>query len=149
MGIFAAPEFGVSGIIVVIVLIVWAVIVLLAVGGVLFGAQLLWHKSSRAKRVAGGLLLVVSCLLPVVCYFAPPYIVRLEYGNYPIGSYARSRIREGMSGNEVLMLLGPPQKRFREAADRETWIYWMDSYGAHWFGVDFGPDEHVTDTFGN
>jgi len=130
-------------------LIAWAVVVLLAVLGVLCGTQLLRGKSSAAKKTAGGLLLAVSCLVPIFCYFAPPYVVRLEYGNYPLGSYPSHRIKQGMSTCEVMSLLGPPHERFKEGADQETWIYWIDSYRAHWFAVDFGPDEHVTNTGGN
>ena len=115
MAVFAASDFGTSGIIVVIVLIAWAVVVLLAVLGVLCGTQLLRGKSSAAKKTAGGLLLAVSCLVPIFCYFAPPYVVRLEYGNYPLGSYPSHRIKQGMSTCEVMSLLGPPHGASRKA----------------------------------
>ena len=149
MFVFAAQDFGASGIIVVLVLIAWAVVVLLAAGGVLYGLQLLQRRSSRARKVAGGLLVAVSCLLPIFCYFAPRYLVRLEYGNYPIGRYPSNQIKAGMSNSEVMAMLGPPHERYKESVDGETWIYWIDAYGTHWFGVDFGPDEHVTNTYGN
>jgi hypothetical protein len=149
MLIVAASDLGDSGIYVVFVLFAWAVVVMLSAGGVLCGAQLLCRKASRAKKVAGGALLLVSCIVPIFCYYAPPYVVRLKYGSYPLGSQPRHRIKEGMSNCEVMTILGQPQQHFKEASDRETWVYWIDSYGAHKFAVDFGPDERVTNTYGN
>ena len=53
-----------------------------------------------------------------------------------------------MTSDEVRAILGPPHQRKR-SHDRETWIYWIDLYGGHLVGVDFGPDGRVTRTYGD
>ena len=145
MVIFATPDFGASGIIALFLLIAWAVVLALAGGGLLLGARLL----SRGSAKLGWLLVLASCFLPIFCYAAPPHIVRLVYGNYPLGSYPTKHIQAGMSSrDQVQRVLGPPHERYKYT-DRETWIYWIDSYGAYYCGVDFGPDGRVTSTYGN
>jgi outer membrane protein assembly factor BamE (lipoprotein component of BamABCDE complex) len=70
------------------------------------------------------------------------------YGNYPLGSYPNSRIRIGMTADEVVATLGTPHQR-RKRDEGVTWYYWIDSFGDSWFGVDFGPDGRVVYTYGN
>ena len=147
MCVFATPDFGVTGIIALFWLIVGAVVLLLAGVGIFFGARL-WNSNSSARRKFGVLLFLASWLFPLFCYFTPTVIFRIEYGNYPIGSYPSGKIRNGMSVNDVEAFLGAPHKRSKED-DRETWLYWIDSFGMYWVGVDFGPDGRVTNMYGN
>ena len=144
MVLFATPDFGASGIIVLFLLIAWGVVLALAVTGIILGARLL----SRGSAKLGWPLVLVSCILPIFCYVAPPYIVRLEYGNYPLGSYPDNKIEEGMSQNEVVAILGPPHERYTVSGE-VRWLYYIDSFDIRWFGVAFGPDGRVEHTYGN
>jgi hypothetical protein len=99
MVIFATPDFGASGIVALFWLIVGAAVLLLAALGITLGVKLL-KSGASARRKVGVLLVLVSGLFPVFCFLAPPYIFRLEYGSYPIGSYPNNKIRivEGIYG---------------------------------------------------
>ena len=146
MAIFATPEFGASLFFELFWLIVGAVVLLLAAVGMILGVKRLKSVSS-ARRKVGVLLLLVSGLFPVFCFLAPPYIFRLGYGSYPIGSYPIN-IREGMSSDEVKAILGTPHQRDKEK-DGERWLYWIDPYGIHWCCLEFGPDGHMIRRYGN
>jgi outer membrane protein assembly factor BamE (lipoprotein component of BamABCDE complex) len=89
----------------------------------------------------------VSGSIPLCCCLGPPHVIRLEYGNYPIGRFPND-IRPGMSAEEVVATLGTPHER-HSRGDVDSWFYWIDSFGLGWFGVDFGPDGRVTHTYGN
>lgn len=94
----------------------------------------------------GWLLVLVSCLLPIFCYVAPPHLFRLAYGSYPIGDrepFLCGQIRQGMSCDEVQAILGPPHHRWKYADGTETWNYLWEWYGAGFFDVKFGPDGRV------
>ncbi len=69
-------------------------------------------------------------------------------GYYPIGSYPNNKIQAGMSGEEVVAILGNPHEHYLKNGG-ENWLYWIDSFGLGWFGVDFGPDGYVVRTYGN
>jgi outer membrane protein assembly factor BamE (lipoprotein component of BamABCDE complex) len=75
-------------------------------------------------------------------------VVYLKHGNYPLGRYPSNKIDKGMSRDEVQAILGSPHEKYRRDHD-ETWFYWIDSFGAHYFGVILGPDGRVTGTHGN
>jgi outer membrane protein assembly factor BamE (lipoprotein component of BamABCDE complex) len=123
-------------------------VVAITVLGIIRGLGLLSDESS-ARRRRGLLYLVASVLLPLCCWIGPSQVVRLEYGNYPIGEDSqKDRIREGMTMDEVTSMLGTPHERHSEAG-KELWFYWMDAYSIFWFAVDFGPDGRVTKTYGN
>jgi hypothetical protein len=96
----------------------------------------------------GGLLIIISILFPIFCFVAPPHLIRLKYGNYPIGSYPTGKIHEGMTYNEVEAVLGTPHQCSKQDK-RETWIFWIDSFGMYYCGIDFGPDGHVSAIYGN
>jgi hypothetical protein len=147
MIVFASPDWGGGAVLAVLVFIIFVAIILLALAGVVFGLKLYKSKSSMPRRV-GTILVAFSVSFPVVCFLAPPYLVRFEYGNYPIGSYPRGKICEGMSQKEVETILGPPHQRCARGG-REQWIYLIDSFGISWCGVDFGPDGHVVAIYGN
>jgi hypothetical protein len=147
MVIFASPDWGGAALGNLLLMIASVAILSLAAVGIILGIKLL-KRGSSARKTLGVLLLLVSGLFPVFCFVAPPYIVRLECGNYPIGSYPNGKIQEGMSFHEVEAILGSPHQR-DQLGGREQWIYWIDSFGIYYFGVDFGPDGHVTHTYGN
>jgi hypothetical protein len=146
MMIFATPDFGTGAYLALILLIVWVVVLALVVFGILRGARLLNNGAAKDRKY-GILLIVMSGLIPLLCCLGPPEVVRIVYGNYPIGQYP-SNIREGMSADEVLATLGSPHERFQEN-DGEHWYYWIDSFGIHWACVDFGSDGRVSHTHGN
>jgi hypothetical protein len=147
MILFATPDFGASFIISIFLLIIFAVILFVAGIGIFYGSKLL--KSEKAgRRKNGGLLIMISIFIPLFCLLAPPHLVRLTYGNYPIGSYPSDKIHKGMTFDEVESALGPPHQRTSES-DRETWIYWIDSFAINYCGVDFGPDRRVSAIYGN
>src|SRR5947209_16578287 len=104
-------------------------------------------SGSKAKRY-GLVLVLVSGAVPLCCCLLPPVVVRITYGNYPLGSYPNGKIREGMTRDEVAAILGSPHERFRRD-DEESWYYWLDSFGIGYFGVHFGSEGRVTGTHGN
>ena len=145
--IFATPDFGASGGIVLVLMIVWAVVLALVAAAILWGMKLL-RSMSRTTRTVGFLLILVSGLVPFGCCFGPSHVVRFIYGNYPLKHYPTGKIKEGMSPDEVLAILGTPHQRYKRS-DGESWYYWLDSFDINWFGVQFGPDGRVTSTHGN
>jgi hypothetical protein len=148
MTIFATPDFGASSVIGFFLLIVWVIVAWLVLVGVLFGMRLL-RSGSPKKKTFGGLLLLASGLIPLSSCLGPPYVIRLVYGNYPLGRYPNNKIGPGMSADKVVEILGTPHKRHKNHRGGETWYYWIDSFGAFWFAVDFEPDGYVIDTHGN
>jgi hypothetical protein len=145
--IFATPDFGASGGIVCFLMLVWAVVLTLVVAGIIWGRKL--HRSeSPTIRKVGLLLVLVSVLVPFGCCFGPPHVVRIIYGNYPLKSYPNGKIKEGMTPDEVVAILGNPHERHKQS-DGEHWYYWLDSFDISYFGVYFGPDGRVTGTHGN
>jgi len=148
MPLFATPDFGASGAIVLLVLMVW-VMVLIAVGlGIRKGCRLL-HSELPAGRKHGLLLLLGCAAVPLLCWQGPPHAVRLAYGNYPLGRYPNRMIAEGMSMEEVRRVLGSPHEVVKGYEDTESWYYWIDSFGVRYFGVQFDSDGRVIVTHGN
>jgi hypothetical protein len=147
MVIFATPDFGASFTIALFLLIGFVVLLFLMGVGVVLGIKML-RDMTPGRRKMGFYLILISILFPLICFLAPPHIVRLAYGNYPIGSYPLGKIHEGMTCNEVEAILGTPHQRTKESKN-ETWIYWIDSFAISYCGVDFGPDGHVSSIYGN
>jgi hypothetical protein len=144
MAVLATPDFGASAKDACYLYLAWAVVLLLVAVGVLRGIRLARSGSPRARRY-GVLLLLVSASVPLSGCLGPPLVVRLAYGNYPIGRYPNGKIKEGMTADEVVATLGTPHERYRQD-DAERWYYWIDSFGLSWFGVAFGPDGRVEHT---
>ncbi len=140
--LLATPDFGASGIVVLFLLGAFAVVLSLALVGFIIGMRMY-----RKRRNAGFALSLFSALLPVICYFAPRLIFCLTYGHFPLGTYPDG-IVQGMTQGEVQAILGTPQNRSKLNGE-ERWLYYIDSFGAQWFGVDFAPDGRVTGTYGN
>lgn len=107
------------------------------------------HGESPASRKYGFVLIVSSGLLPLLCWQGPQHLVRLTYGNYPLGRYPNRMIEEGMSMEEVRRILGSPHERVKGYEGAESWYYWIDSFSAYYFGVQFDSDERVMGTHGN
>jgi hypothetical protein len=145
--IFATPDFGASGAIVLALLVVSGVALAIVVVGISWGTRLLGSGSPKARK-QGVILVLGSLLLPLSCCLLPPQAIYLMYGNYPLGSYPNNKIQKGMSAAEVKALLGRPHESFKQDQE-EKWYYWIDSFGMHWFGVHFGHDGRVTSTGGN
>jgi SmpA / OmlA family len=132
------------------VLFVWASALVLVTIGSGRGARLL--KTGVPEDRKRGILLILECaMLPLFCYFGPPYFDRVVYGNFPIGSYeaGKKKIKEGMTKEQVESLLGPPHGRSDRSDGSASWYYWIDSFGIAWFGVQFGTDGRVTGAHGN
>ena len=140
---FASPNWA-AGDAMQRLLIFSAVVMAISVVGIILGVRVLRHGSAKL----GWVLVLMGCLLPIFCYYAAHHTIRLDNGTHRLGSYPGDKIKVGMSGDEVKAILGPPHQRQKDI-DRETWIYWSDSYGGYRFGVEFGADGHVTGTYGN
>jgi hypothetical protein len=145
--VLATPDFGASATEACVLAIVWAVVLLLVAWGVMLGIGLIHGGSPRARRL-GVLLLLVSASVPLSCCLGLPLVVRLVYGNYPLGRYPNGKITEGMTADEVVAVLGMPHQRL-QLDDAERWYYWIDSFGMSYFGVTIGPDGRVKDARGN
>jgi hypothetical protein len=148
MVIIASPDWGGSALAHLLLLIGSAVVVLVAIVGVIFGLKLLDLGPTVRRRIAGLLLLLASVSLPAVCFLAPAQIFRLEYGSYPLGTYPSDKIKEGMTFKQVEAILGAPHERFANG-NGEEWFYFIDSFCVDDFCVDFGPDGHITNTHGS
>jgi hypothetical protein len=144
MVLFATPDFGATGFVILVLLGVGAVILLLAAIGFMVGMT----KYGETGSKAGCVLSLVSLLFPMICYFAPGLVFRLQYGHFPLGAYPSGKIEKGMTPGEVQAILGLPQRR-EKLRGEESWFYDLDSFGVYWFGVDFGPDGRVRNTYGN
>jgi hypothetical protein len=147
MVIFATPDFGVTGFIMLFWIIIGCIVLLLSVVGIIFGVRLLGSRSSTHKLL-GCILFVVSGLLPVASYLTPSLIFHQSYGNDPIGHYPSGKIQNGMSFDQVVSILGTPHQRTKNTHG-EMWLYWIDSFEVQWVGLDFGPDGHVINMYGN
>jgi hypothetical protein len=145
--IFATPDFGASIGVGCFLLVVWAFVLALVIVGFARGVRLLKSGSPQGRRY-GVLLLLVSGLVPLSCCLGPSQVIRVIYGNYPLGSYPNNKVKEGMTADEVVAMLGTPHERHKQG-ERESWFYWIDSFSISWFGVDFGPDGRVVHTYGN
>lgn len=144
MVLFATPDFGASGVLVLFVLIAWAIVLAFVGIGVVCGSKI----AAQGRRAMGFVCVGISLVVPLMCCFGPPHAIRLMYGNYPLGRYPNGVISEGMTPDDVIARLGTPHER-TQRNDRESWYYWLDSFGIGYFGVNFGPDGRVTGTHGN
>jgi hypothetical protein len=147
MILVASPDFGASGGIFLFVLISGATVYVLVLVGIFRGITLLGSGSAK-NRKNGLLLILASGLVSLFCCLGPSLMVRLVYGNFPIGSYPNNKIMQGMSMDEVKLILGNPHVQSNHG-DEDRWIYYIDSFGMGWFGVNFGVDGKVTATYGN
>ncbi len=145
--VLATPDFGASGVIVLFLMAFWVILLALVFAGIFLGMRLR-RNGRRTVRTLGLCLVLACCLAPLLCYLGPPHLVRIIYGNYPIGSYPSGKIERGMSAGEVVAILGRPHERpWRD--NGETYIYWIDSCGIFYCAIDFGPDKRVTNIYGN
>ncbi len=145
--VFATPDFGAGATIWGMVCLAWLVVLVLTVLGIAWGSRLLRSQSPKDRKY-GLFFVVVSGMVPLCCYLLPPQIVRITYGNYPLGSNPSGKISEGMTRDEVSAILGNPHELFK-TDDEESWYYWLDSFGIGYFGVRFGPEGRVIGTHGN
>jgi hypothetical protein len=146
--VFAAPDFGSGGTVVLLLLgislAVGAVAVLSAARGIL-----LLRRSPPRRKWPGLLLIGAGVLLPVLCCNGPGALFRLRYSTPPLGRYPSGVVQTGMSADEVRALLGDPHQIHDGDPQRVTWIYYRDSMELGWFMVTFSPDGKVAHTGGN
>jgi len=147
MTLFATPDFGATGGLILFLLIVGVIVGACVVSGIVWGAKLLKTGSPKSRKY-GVCILLFSGSVPLFCCLAPPHVIRMMYGNYPIGKYPENVIRKGMSTDQVTAILGTPHERYNHG-DGEHWCYWIDSFSISYFGVLFGPDGRVIATHGN
>jgi hypothetical protein len=77
--VFASPDFGASGVIVIFLLIAWGIVLLSAGLGVLRGLSLI-NSQSRRRRKLGILLLLLSGFAPLSCCLGPS-LIRVVFGH--------------------------------------------------------------------
>ncbi len=143
---FATPDFGAGARIVGVLALIW----LAYLAGALFGGirgVILIRRGWSHGRWIGIILLLVSAAVPFSCCVAPSLLFRQHYGSFPLSGNPYTRVKEGMSADEVRASLGNPHNR-DERDDGEGWYYYQDSLEICWFCVDFGPDGRVKGTHG-
>jgi outer membrane protein assembly factor BamE (lipoprotein component of BamABCDE complex) len=116
-------------------------------GCLITGARYLVRGPVRQRRV-GWALLLASLLLPASCWVVPSLVFRLTHGTGPIGDLPYRTVREGMTPEQVIAILGPPHDR-HSGDDGEHWYYSKDSFGIDWFKVEFDPQARVRTTWSN
>jgi hypothetical protein len=142
--IFATPDFGASANFACVEIFIAVAVIIFAIWAFSKGASLLRRESLPKKKKYGVLLCLLSVLVPTTCWIGPSVLVRVFYGNYPLGSYPDNKITEGMTSDQVKAVLGTPHERHGD-----SWYYWIDSLGLYYFAVQFGPNGLVTATYGN
>jgi hypothetical protein len=141
--IFATPDFGAGGLVILVMAAAGFVVSVLSVLWILRGVALLRRGTARGRR-RGSLLILAGVLLPVSCYFVPCAALHLTYGRGPLEQDPGSVI-VGMSAQDVRAALGPPHQ-VRAVDGEESWIYLRDTAGLGWFAVHFGADGRVKST---
>ena len=142
--LFATPDFGTAAAGMGCVVVAWGVVFV----GVLLGLAKArkWLKAGKPGRSI--VLFLVCGLAPLSCCLGPSLLVRVCYGNFPIGAYPTGKVMKGMTADEVVAVLGTPHERSQREAG-ELWYYWIDAFSIQWFGVGFDRNGRVTSTFGN
>jgi hypothetical protein len=142
MTLFATPNFGAGGAVMLAVIIAWMIVIGLVIIGCILGAKLVRNTSAKLK-LCGIFVLLASGIVLLSCWLGPSVYVRLAYGSYPLGNYADGTIKECMSKQEVEKLIGPPHVRH---SSPETWTHWLngiDGYVRLYFDPD-GRVNHIT-----
>jgi hypothetical protein len=142
MAILATSDYGTGAAIGLLLLIVWAFVLLFVVVALVMGIRAVKRGSSSQRKKRGVLLLLLSGIVPSCCYLGPPHLVRLGYGNYPVGRDAESQIKKGMTRDEVTAIVGTPHEQHDD-----VWYYWLDSFGIRYFRVFFDDEGRVTSTY--
>ena len=145
--IFATPDFGTSASLASCLCFVWIAVLALVAVGIGCGIKLVNNGSAKARVY--GLVIVAGCgMVPICCCLLPAHLTKMEYGNYPLGSYPNNKIEEGMTKDEVAAILGTPHNKVEED-DGDRWYYWIDSFGIHWCCVRFDRESRVSGMHGN
>jgi hypothetical protein len=146
--IFATPDFGAGGMIVLILggvgLVVVCITILCIRQGMLF-----LQRPAPARKWPGVVLILSGLLLPICCCSGPSVLFRLRHETPPLGRYPNGVIREGMSPDEVRARLGVPHQVFEGDPERVTFLYWLDAIELSWLMVSFGPNGKVANTAGD
>jgi hypothetical protein len=146
--LFATPDFGAGAAVYFSGVALWLTLRLFCCVGIVAGIVLCRRTSKKSTRAIGVTLIVDSCFLLVVCWYAPSYLFCRTYGSFPLDIWP-NEIREGMSTAEVEAICGRPPHERRMRNNNEHWVYYMDPYSAGWCAIDFGPDGRVTNRYGN
>ncbi|CAN5244427.1 hypothetical protein BH11PLA2_BH11PLA2_10150 [soil metagenome] len=112
------------------------IVVLFALAGpvlAMLGVYLLIVKKGR--RGVAVALIAGGVFLPVFCCGLPHLMFRLEHGRGPIDGALTHKIKNNMTSQEVVAILGPPH-----SIDRDTWFYWDGAIAGTWFMVRFSGD---------
>lgn len=144
---FASPDFGAGGAVLLAGFVVLLCVLGVTILGVVRGIKLLRRPAS--SKLSGGVLVVTSLILPVMCCSTPDLLFRLRHDTPPRRHYP-TNIKEGMSMDQVRGLLGKPHGvHDQNNPVRVMWYYYRDSLGLDWFTVWFGADGKVETTGGN
>src|SRR5262249_33960499 len=87
-------------------------------------------------------LVVVSLFLASVlsCCFPPNVVVRIYYGNWPIGDPNKYKYGPGMTQEQIRSVLGSPHVRDRYEDGSERWCYYCDAFGMNIVSILFDRD---------
>jgi hypothetical protein len=82
--------------------------------------------------------LVLGCLLPPVIFY-------LSYGRGPLDGAGWRKVKDGMTTDEVMAVIGPPHKKSRNEGQGggEKWIYFKDTFGWNFIELRFNKEGHV------
>ncbi len=141
--IFATPDFGAGGLIMLVVSAIFVAALVVAAIGIGWGLFL--RKRADAKGRRWGMVVIIgSVMLPISCCSGPSVIFRLTHETPPLGRYPNGVIEAGMTPDEVRARLGPPHHLYLG-----SWMYYLDPIEVRYFMVSFGPDGNVNGTGGN
>ncbi len=146
--LFATPDFGASAFVEFALLIFWFVVAVACITGLFIGIGPRFRQSGFPWIGKTGRNIVLDCcLIPVVCYFTPRFVVRAFSGNFPVSRADADKVDEGTTRAQVRAMLGPPQV-VEDINGGKSDVYWLDSFGIRYLGVDYGDDNRVSNTWG-
>lgn len=141
--LFATPDLGVGGIIVLLIGLIWLGCILWSIVGIIVGIRFFCRAPLR-KKWMGLLLILVSGAMPVALYHAPSVLFLWNCKRPPLGKYPNN-LEKGMMVEQVKSLLGEPHVIDPD----QSWVYFLDDLYVFYCRIAFGPDGRVENKHGN
>jgi hypothetical protein len=141
--LFATPDLGAGGIIVLFFLGVWLACLLFSLVGIIIGIRF-FSRASLQRKWRGLLILLVSASMPVALWYGPSVLFVWNCGRPPLRGYPNA-VEKGMTMEQVRALIGEPHGINPD----QSWVYYLDNLYVFYCRIAFGPDGRVEFKHGN